>query len=109
MKKVVILGGSGIGMIAASILEKKGFEVLGFLNDFFDKGHCIGKFKKIEVIGTTNDLSSFLEDKNTFAFIAYVGLQNEKETYNKIEDLNIPEEKFINIIDDTAIIPEGYC
>lgn len=110
MKKVIILGGSGIGMIAASILERKGdYEVVGFLNDVIPKGSWIGKYRKIQVIGDTNNLSAFIEDENTFAFIAYVGLQNEKETYKKIDSLNIPINKFINIIDESAVIPENYC
>ena len=34
MKKLIILGGSGIGMIAASIANELGyFKVIGFLND----------------------------------------------------------------------------
>lgn len=110
MKNIVILGGSGIGMIAASILEKLGeYNVLGFLNDYIDKGTKIGKFKQIEVIGNTDDLAKFLDDENTYAFIAYVGLQKEKETYTKIESLNIPRTKFIDIIDPTAIVPKGFC
>lgn len=110
MKRVVILGGSGIGMIAASIIDrKKGYRVLGFLNDVEKKGTQIGKYKKIEVLGNTDDLYKFLKNEDTYVFIAYVGLQNEKDTYKKIESLNIPLHKFINIIDDTAILPLDYC
>lgn len=110
MKNVVILGGSGIGMIASSILDRlEGYNVLGFLNDYIAVGDTIGKFKKLKVIGKTGDLTSFLKDNNTYVFIAYVGLQNEKETYKKIESLDIPESKYINIIDPTAIIPYDYC
>jgi acetyltransferase EpsM len=109
-KKVVILGGSGIGMIAASILDKLNeYEVIGFLNDVIENGKKIGKFKKISVIGNTEDLTEILKDENTYVFIAYVGLQNEKETYKKIERLNIPKAKFIDIIDSTSIIPKNFC
>jgi acetyltransferase EpsM len=110
MKKVIILGGSGIGMIAASILEKKQeYKVLGFLNDVLPKGTLIGKFRKIEVLGNTSDLEAFLEDPDTYVFVAYVGLQNEKDTYKKIENLNIDRSRFVNIIDDSSVIPENYC
>ncbi len=52
MKKLVILGGSGIGMIAASIADStEEYEVCGFLNDYYDVGQCIGKYKEIPVIG----------------------------------------------------------
>jgi acetyltransferase EpsM len=110
MKKLVILGGSGIGMIAASIAQDLGFyEVQGFLNDFYNPGDYIGKFKKIPVIGKTEDLARFLKEKDTFVFIAYVGLKNEKDTFLKIDALQIPSERFATLIHPTAIIPRGYC
>lgn len=110
IKKVVILGGSGIGMIAASIIERTGIaEVVGFLNDVLPPGTQIGKYRKFVVIGTTNDLPMFLHREDYFVFIAYVGLTNEKSTFEKIVSLGIPENKFIDIIDPTAIIPQGYC
>lgn len=110
MKKLVILGGSGIGMIAASIAQDLGYyEVSGFLNDYYDTGHLIGKFKKFPIIGRTHDLYKFLQDKNTYVFIAYVGLQNEKETFHKIEMLEIQDERLATLIHPTAIIPKGLC
>lgn len=107
-QKVVILGGSGIGMIAASILEKSDKEVLGFLNDVEPVGHTIGKFRQYKVLGTTNDLQRFL-DEGASVFIAYVGLQKEKETFEKIEKLNIPSDRYVDVVDPTAVIPEGFC
>lgn len=108
-QKVIILGGSGIGMIAASILEKTGkHEVIGFLNDIEPTGSSIGKFKQYKVLGTTNDLEGHLKN-GVSVFIAYVGLQKEKETFEKIEKLNIPKDQYVDVIDPTAIIPEGFC
>lgn len=110
MKELYILGGSGIGMIAASIAETLGnYKVKGFLNDVVEVGTSIGKNKKIPVVGTTNDLPKFLKKANTYFFIAYVGLKNEKDTFKKISSLNIPPERFATLIHPTAIIPEGYC
>lgn len=110
MKKLIILGGSGIGMIAASIAQDLGyFEAVGFLNDVIEVGAEIGNYKKIKVIGKTEDLDKFLKLKNTYFFIAYVGLQNEKQTYKKIETLNIPPERYATLIHPTAIIPKGFC
>ncbi|MFA5337023.1 MAG: NeuD/PglB/VioB family sugar acetyltransferase [Candidatus Omnitrophota bacterium] len=109
-KKLVILGGSGIGMIAASIAHDLGsYEVTGFLNDYLASGHLIGKYKKIPVIGSTKDLPKFLKDKNTYVSIAYVGLQHEKETFLKINSLKIPKDKFAALIHPTAIIPKNLC
>lgn len=110
MKKLVLLGGSGIGMIAASIARDLGhYQVNGFLNDFYSSGDLIGKYEKIPVIGKTDDLPKYLKEKNTFFFIAYVGLQNEKETFKKIEGLQIPPERLATLIHPTAIIPKGFC
>lgn len=110
MKKLIILGGSGIGMIAASVANDLGcFEVLGFLNDVEPIGSSIGKFNKIPVIGTSSDIEKYLEDKDILFFIAYVGMQKEEDVFNKIEALNIPSHRFATLIHPTAIIPKGYC
>ena len=110
MKKLVILGGSGIGMIAASIANDLGFyEVLGFLNDYLPKGSHIGKYNTYPVLGTTEDLPQFLAQKNTYVFIAYVGMQQEETIYNKIAALNIPDDRLATLIHPTAIIPRGFC
>lgn len=110
MKNLIIFGGSGIGMIAASIADVIGeYKVKGFLNDVIEVGTSIGKHKQIPVIGKTEDLESLVKDKDNFFFIAYVGLHNEKETFKKIDALNIPADRFANLIHPTAIIPEQYC
>ncbi len=110
MKKVIILGGSGIGMIASSILDRKGdAEVVGFLNDVVPVGNKIGKYKKISVVGKTVDLEKFVESGKYYFFIAYIGMTNEKLVYEKIINLKIPENRLMNIIDTTAVVPSGYC
>ncbi|MDW3193275.1 MAG: NeuD/PglB/VioB family sugar acetyltransferase [Cytophagales bacterium] len=110
MKNLVILGGSGIGMIAASVAHDLGnYKVKGFLNDVVEVGSSIGKYNKIPVIGRTDDLESLLKEDNTEIFIAYVGLSKEKETFEKIESLKIPADRYANLIHPTAIIPRGFC
>lgn len=110
MKQVIILGGSGIGMIAASIIDRAGdAKVIGFLNDVFPVGTKIGKRKRIKVVGKTSDVHYYLEDEDCYIFIAYVGLTNEKATYERVTSLEIPRERFLSIIDPTAIIPADYC
>ena len=79
------------------------------MNDYFEPGHLIGKYKKIPVIGRTLDLPKVLKSKNTYVFIAYVGLHKEKETFQKIDSLKIPEDKFATLIHPTAIIPKDLC
>lgn len=110
MKKLVILGGNGIGMIAASTANDLGnYVVMGFLNDILPVGTEIGKYNTFKVIGRTDDIEKFLQQEDIYFFIAYVGMQNEKEVYNKISDLKIPMNRFATLIHPTAIIPKGFC
>jgi acetyltransferase EpsM len=107
---VVILGGSGIGMIACSILERLGgYRILGFLNDIVPVGDKVGKFRSFSVIGTSGEVERFIKNESAKVFVAYIGMTQEKETFEKIRGLNIPEESLLSIIDPTAIIPERYC
>lgn len=110
MKKLIIFGGSGIGMIAASVAEATNeYQVVGFLNDVIETGTSIGKYTQFPVVGTTEDYKKYITDENTYFFIAYVGLGEEKATFEKIDNLDIPRKRFANLIHPTAIIPEGYC
>jgi acetyltransferase EpsM len=110
MKKLVILGGSGIGRIAASIASLTGvYMPLGFLNDSLAKGELVGKYKPLPVIGKTEDLPKLLKMKDVSVFIAYVGLGNEKDTFEKILNLDIPPERMANLIHPLAYIPKGVC
>lgn len=110
MKKLVILGGSGIGMIAVSIANDLGnYKILGFLNDVIPVGSFIGKYDKYPVIGKTEDVDKYLKDTDVQFFIGYVGMQNEKMVFDKITSLKIPPERFATLIHPTAIIPKGLC
>mgnify|MGYP003807203629 CR=1 FL=1 len=110
MNNLIILGGSGIGMIACSIANDLGnYNILGFLNDVFPIGTEIGKYNKIPVIGTTSDLSKYLADESNMFFVAYVGMQNEEEVFNKIESFDIPSHRYATLIHPSAIIPKGFC
>jgi acetyltransferase EpsM len=110
MQKLVILGGSGIGMIAASVANDLGhFQILGFLNDVLPIGTMVGKYNKIPVIGSSEDIKKYLDDQDIQFFIAYVGMQKEEETFNKIASLNIPSHRFATLIHPSAIIPKGFC
>ena len=110
-KKVVILGGSGAGLIAASIIDRsQDAEVLGFLNDVIPVGHHVGSLKKkIKVIGITDEVMKFLEDDNTYAFVAYEGLSDPYKSYKRWKSLGIPRDKYYNVIDSMSVVPWDYC
>lgn len=110
MKNLIVLGGSGIGMIAISIAKELGtYTIGGFLNDVLPVGTEIGKYEKYKVIGNTQDIDKFLLDENNVFFIAYVGMQQEKSVYEKITSLNIPANRLATLIHPSAIIPKGMC
>ncbi len=110
MKKLIILGGRGIGMIAASVANDLGtYEVMGFLNDFVPIGDKVGKYNGYNVIGVSNDVKKYLEDEDIYFFIGYVGMKNEKEVFEKITSLDIPRHRFATLIHPSAIIPKGFC
>lgn len=51
-KKVIILGGKGIGMIASSIIDKTpDLDLIGFLNDFEPVGTEIGYYMTFGYLG----------------------------------------------------------
>ena len=51
MKNLIVLGGSGIGMIAISIAKELGnYTIGGFLNDVIPVGERIGKYERSVVL-----------------------------------------------------------
>lgn len=109
MTEVVILGGSGVGMIAAYIAETLGIKVLGFLNDNLPVGSTIGLFKKYQVLGTSGDVHKIVEPENRFVVLAYKTMKHEWSMFNNLISLGIPREKFTNLIHPEARIPTGFC
>lgn len=110
-KKIIVLGGIGIGLIASYIIDQyPDMELIGFLNDNEPIGKEIGDFeRKIKIIGTSEDVSKFLEDEDVYFFIAYIVMKNKEKVYKKIKELGIPEDRFVNLIHPSSIVPEGYC
>ena len=110
MNKVVVMGGTGIGIIAASIIDVlPDMEFLGFLNDDIPVGETQGKFKRLPVIGTSQDVYKFINDNDTYVLLAYKTMKKEDKMWEKYLALDIPHEKFINVIHPSSQIPWGYC
>ncbi len=108
-KKVIILGGGGIASIASWIIDRRGdAEVVGLINDVVPRGELIGTKKKLKVIGTSEDVPKYIEDTDYMFFVAFHGMQREKEVYKKILDFKIPRERLYSPIDPTAVIAEDY-
>ncbi len=108
-KKVIVLGGKGMGTIACTIVDRIGdAEVIGFLNDFIEIGTELGNKKKFKVIGTSEDIARFAENPDVYFILAFGGLQREKEMYEKMSNLGIAKERYYEAIDPTAVIPWEY-
>ena len=91
-KKLIILGGYGVGMIAASIAENfYNYEVIGFLNDKI-RGR-IGKFKRYKVLGSTKKTNFYLKKKNTYFFNAIIDYKKKKKY-----KIKIPNSKLVSLI-----------
>ena len=105
-----MLGGSGIGMIACSVLDRiGGYSVRGFLNDVVPVGAEVGKYKKFPVLGRSDDVNNFIKKYDAMVFIAYIGMTKERETTRKLEALGICQDRLLTIIDPTAVVPDDYC
>lgn len=108
-KQVLILGGGGIASIASWIMDRRGdAKAIGLINDVYKVGDLIGKKKKLEVLGTSDDVKYYIDNTEYNFFIAYHGMQREQEVYDKICNLNIPRERLYSPIDPTASIAYEY-
>jgi acetyltransferase EpsM len=109
-KKVIVLAGEGVGIIAAMIISQHpNMQLVGFLNDVVPVGTRIGNFNSYPVLGKSKEVLKFIEPEDTYAFMGFIGMTHEEEVYDKLIRLGIPREKFINLIHPTAIVPEGFC
>jgi acetyltransferase EpsM len=106
-KKIVILGNATI--IASVIDDIPGYVLRAVLNDGIPKGGYEDKLKNIKIDGNTNDVNRLLEDENTYLFVSIMTMKNKKGIWDKLIGLNIPKDKWINIIHPTAIVPWKYC
>ena len=109
-KLVVVMGGKGIGVIAAHVIDElPDMNFLGFLNDGKEITDTEGRFNKLQIIGKSNEVHKLISDTNTFVLLAYKTMKKEKLMWDKLINLNIPIDKFINVFHPTAYIPKDYC
>lgn len=109
-RKLLILGGAGIGAIAHMVAhESTNYDVIGYLNDDLPKGSRVGRFEfQLPVLGNTADIDIFLEDSRVDFFIAYGGMGRLSETLSKIDRLNIESSRLPNLVHSSAIYPKGF-
>jgi acetyltransferase EpsM len=109
LKRIIILGGLGDGLVVASALQDlraSGENVVpyGFLNDFEKQG---SRISGIPVLDKIENAKKFLDQEEIF-FIA--ALLKVKETYyraKKIEDLEIPKERYFTLLHPSATVSKS--
>jgi acetyltransferase EpsM len=106
MKKLVIIGGTGNGTVAASTVEdinavEKEWEIVGFLNDF-ETGPIVG----YPVLGKIDypTAQELLEDDEVYFLYTLISAKLNFKFLHKLTDLDIPVNRFAKIIHPTAVI-----
>ncbi|RLB94486.1 MAG: hypothetical protein DRH50_06330 [Deltaproteobacteria bacterium] len=108
MKRIIILGGRGDGLVVASCIEdiitvtKEKISLLGFLNDSGED-----KINEYRVLGPLKDASSFSNQEDLFFVSALLKVKRSYARSMLINSLNISLSKFITIIHPTATVAKS--
>jgi sugar O-acyltransferase (sialic acid O-acetyltransferase NeuD family) len=105
IKKLIIIGGVGKGeQVLDCIIDNRinfndnEYEVAGFLNDFVEGFIC-----DYPVLGTLNDISTYIENGYYFSFAIHPIGKNQV-LKSILERLNIPENQLATIISKRAFV-----
>lgn len=100
-QSILILGGEGMGLIAASVAQSLGLHVLGFLNDIAEVGSTIGRKVPFPVLGASSDWEQF--DDGTVKFIVTFGaMQRSERALRHINSLGLRPNVLGSLISPTA-------
>lgn len=95
---LVILGAGGLGKVAEQIAKHQDkYEVVGFCDDKFE-GMTI---ENNQLLASFEEINSILEEPSC-VFVIAIG--NSKIRSNIFKRVNIPEERFVNVIHPKAFI-----
>lgn len=106
MKRIIIVGGHGDGIVIASALEDlraSGRKVMpyGFLNDHELQGTLIGG---LPVLDKIDNAEEFLDEKDIFFIAALLKAKESYERSKRIESMRIPHERFFTLIHPQATV-----
>lgn len=106
MKKIIIIGGHGDGIVLASSIEDlrlSGANImfLGFLNDHENKD---SEISELPVLGSSADASSFMDDKDIFFMTAILKVKKNYDRSHRIDKLNIPPHKYFTLFHPHATV-----
>lgn len=103
---IVILGGEGDGVVVASLIsdiqkQNPNIKLLGFLNNSKET-EILG----FPVLGDLSDWKIFESDKNVFFITALLKTKHSFQRSNLINGLQIPLDRYCNVIHPTATISD---
>ena len=106
MKKIIILGGHGDGLVAAQIIkdmQQSGLEVelAGFLNDHLQLGDTI---ENIPVLGKTSEWSFLDVEKKYYFYPALHKIKQMPQRKILLINLGIPSERLFSPVHPTATV-----
>jgi acetyltransferase EpsM len=106
LKRVIIIGGEGDGVVLASALDDLrafGEEVIpyGFLNDFDKERNEIGN---LPVLGKPEKAKEFLNREDIFFITALLKAKQSYERARKIDKLQIPAERYFTLLHPSATV-----
>jgi len=106
-KKVVVLGNASI--VSSVIDDINNLTLHSVLNEGIPNGEYEDVLKNIKIDGKTEDVYKLLKDNDTYLLVTIMTMTDKGGAWDKLINLNIPREKFINVIHPTAIVPWNYC
>ncbi|MCL5127253.1 acetyltransferase [Algibacter sp. L4_22] len=106
MKKLIIIGGYGNGTVVQSTVEdindvKPEWEILGFLND--KEKDSINGYPVLGAIDKET-VNKYLNDPDVYFFYSLISVKLNHKFLYKLQDLEIPTNRFATIIHPTAVV-----
>lgn len=108
-KKLIIIGGYGNGTVVHSTVldineRNEEWQVLGFLND-----NEIAPINGAPVLGKINKetVEGYLKDKDVYFFYALISLKLNYKFLQKLNDLEIPNDRFATLVHPTAVVSKS--
>ncbi|MCR9080855.1 MAG: acetyltransferase [Cyclobacteriaceae bacterium] len=106
MKKLIIIGGFGNGTVVQSTVEdinekNPTWNLLGFLND--RETDPINGYPVLGKIDAET-VSRFLKDPDVYFFYSLISVKLNYKFLGKLQDLQIPQDRFATLIHPTAVI-----
>ena len=105
LKNIVIFGSGGHALVVISeIIKTKKFKIIGFVDDYFDKGkENLFEYFKIKYLGNLNKFSKLKFKKNILGFVAIGENKKREETVKRISR-TIKNIKWAKIVSRDAIV-----